>query len=178
MPAGLMASAPPAQIPAQADIPRMQRERVERIRGLMREQGLDALILLGNTNVVYATGAIWPLADSGRANFEQPVAVVTADDEWPHLFSPMRGEDRPHVELPSDHLHGPVYLDFDEGVELFASQLAGLVPDKAVDRDRRMDQRATPGAIDPVRARRTGRRRAHHQRRQGDQDAGRAVVHA
>jgi Xaa-Pro dipeptidase len=132
MPAGLMASAPAAQIPAQADIPRMQRDRVERIRGLMREQGLDALILLGNTNVVYATGAIWPLADSGRANFEQPVAVVTVDDEWPHLFSPLRGEDRPHVELPSDHLHGPVYVDFDEGVELFASQLAGLVPDRAV----------------------------------------------
>ncbi len=131
MPAGLMASAPSTQIPTQADIPRMRRERVQRIRGLMRTQGLDALILLGNTNVVYATGAIWPLADSGRANFEQPVAVVTTDDEWPHLFSPMREEDRLRVELPSDHLHGPVYLDFDEGVELFASQLAGLVPDNA-----------------------------------------------
>ena len=132
MPAGLMASAPSTQIPTQADTPRMHRERVERIRGLLRKQGLDALILLGNTNVVYATGAIWPLADSGRANFEQPVAVVTTEDEWPHLFSPMREEDRLRVELPSDHLHGPVYLDFDEGVELFASQLAGLVPDNAV----------------------------------------------
>ena len=60
----------------------------------MREQGLDALVLLGNTNVAYATGAIWPLADSGRANFEQPVAVVLADDEWPHLFTPMREDDR------------------------------------------------------------------------------------
>jgi len=128
MPAGLMASAPSTQIPTQADIPRMHRERVERIRGLMRKQGLDALILLGNTNVVYATGAIWPLADSGRANFEQPVGVVTADDEWPHLFTPMREEDRLRVDLPPDHLHGPVYLDFDEGVELFASQLAGLLP--------------------------------------------------
>jgi Xaa-Pro dipeptidase len=132
MPAGLMASAPPTQIPLDADIPRMHRERVERVRALMREQGLDALVLLGNTNVVYATGAIWPLADSGRANFEQPVAVVTVDDEWPHLFSPMREEDRLRVELPSDHLHGPVYLDFDEGVQLFASQLAALVPDNAV----------------------------------------------
>ena len=27
------------------------------------------------------------------------------------------------MELPSDHIHGPVYLDFDEGVQLFASQL-------------------------------------------------------
>ena len=132
MPAGLMASAPPTRIPPTADLARMHRERVDRIRAVMREQGLDALVLLGNTNVVYATGAIWPLADSGRANFEQPVALVLADDEWPHLFSPMREDDRLRAELPSDHIHGPVYLDFDEGVQLFASQLARLVPDNAV----------------------------------------------
>jgi Xaa-Pro aminopeptidase len=97
----------------------------------MADQGLDALVLLGNTNVAYATGAVWPLADSGRANFEQPVAVVLADDEWPHLFSPMRADERLLTELPADHLHGPPYLDFDEGVELFASELAGLVPSGA-----------------------------------------------
>ncbi len=98
----------------------------------MREQGLDALVLLGNTNVAYATGAVWPLADSGRAGFEQPVAVVLVDDEWPHLFSPVREDDRIEGELPSDHLHGPVYLDFDEGVDLFAAELARLVPEKHV----------------------------------------------
>ena len=98
----------------------------------MREQGLDALVLLGNTNVAYATGSIWPLADSGRADFEQPVALVLADDEWPHLFSPVRADDWADDELPSDHLHGPVYLDFDEGVELFVEELARLVPEKPV----------------------------------------------
>jgi len=132
MPAGLMASALPTRIPPKADLARMHRERVQHVRAVMREQGLDVLVLLGNTNVAYATGAIWPLADSGRANFEQPVAVVLLDDEWPHLFSPVREGDRLHMELPSDHIHGPVYLDFDEGVELFASQLAGLVPAGAV----------------------------------------------
>ena len=110
----------------------MQRERMDRIRGIMRQQGLNALVLLGNTNVAYATGAIWPLADSGRANFEQPVAVVLVDDDWPHLFTPMREDDRLRSALPADHLHGPVYLDFDEGVQLFAAQLADLVPDHAV----------------------------------------------
>jgi Xaa-Pro dipeptidase len=105
---------------------------MDRVRAIMRAQGLDALVLLGNTNVAYATGAIWPLADSGRANFEQPVAVVLVDDEWPHLFSPMREDDRVRMELPSDHIHGPVYLDFDEGVRLFASELGGLVPDDPV----------------------------------------------
>ncbi len=98
----------------------------------MGAQGLDALVLLGNTSVAYVTGAVWPLADSGRANFEQPVAVVLAGDEWPHFFSPMREDDRLRMELPSDHIHGPVYLDFDEGVQLFASQLGALVPNNPV----------------------------------------------
>ncbi len=132
MPAGLMASSQRATIPPTADVVRMRRQRMERLRDVMREQGLDVLVLLGNTNVVYATGAIWPLADSGRANFEQPVAVVLAEDEWPHLFSPLREDDRLRTELPADHLHGPVYLDFDEGVELFAEHLASLVPERAV----------------------------------------------
>jgi Xaa-Pro dipeptidase len=127
MPAGLMAKAPLARIPTTPDFVRMQRERMERMQGIMRKQGLDALVLLGNTNVAYATGAIWPLADSGRANFEQPVAVVLADDDWPHLFTPMRGDDRLREKMPADHVHGPVYLDFDEGVQLFATQLGGLV---------------------------------------------------
>ena len=130
MPGGLTASAA-TRIPPKADLGRMRRDRVDRVRAVMREQGLDALILLGNTNVVYATGAIWPLADSGRANFEQPVAVVLVDDEWPHLFSPVQSEDL-RAALPSDHVHGPAYLDFDEGVQRFARQLALLVPAGAV----------------------------------------------
>ena len=128
MPAGLMTVAAPTLIPPKPDLSRMRRERMARIHAAMREQGLDALVLLGNTNVVYATGAIWPLADSGRANFEQPVALVLVDDEWPHLFSPMREDEQFLTELPADHLHGPVFLDFDEGVELFATQLEALLP--------------------------------------------------
>ena len=131
-PAGLMATVTPTRIPEVADARRMQQDRLARIRGLMRAQEVDALVLLGNTNVVYATGAVWPLADSGRANFEQPVAVVLADDEWPHLFSPVREDDRLRTELPLDHLHGPVYLDFDEGVEAFSTRLGELVGPGAV----------------------------------------------
>ena len=160
MPAGLMAKAPSSTIPASPDFARMQRERMERMHGIMRQHGLDALVLLGNTNVAYATGAIWPLGDSGRANFEQPVAVVLADDEWPHLFTPMREDDRLREKMPADHLHGPVYLDFDEGVQLFAAQLGGLVPSRGGHRHGRMDQRAAPGAVDPVRLRRAQGRRA------------------
>lgn len=128
MPAGLMAVASPTSIPDTPDRRRMQRERLDRLRGLLAAQGIDALVLLGNTHVVYATGAIWPLADAGRANFEQPVAVVLADDESPHLFSHARDE----VDLPADHRHPPVHLDFDEGVAAFVAQLRDLVPDGAV----------------------------------------------
>jgi Xaa-Pro dipeptidase len=132
MPAGLMAKAPPGRIPAVPDFARMQRERMERLQAIMAQQGLDALVLLGNTNVAYATGAIWPLGDSGRANFEQPVAVVVAGDQWPHLFTPMREDDRLREKMPADHIHSPVYLDFDEGVQLFATELGGLLPSGAV----------------------------------------------
>jgi Xaa-Pro aminopeptidase len=110
----------------------MRADRLERVRDAMRDKGIDAAVLVGNTNVVYATGAIWPLADSGRTDFEQPVAVVLADDELPHLFSPFRTDDQLRADLPEDHRHGPAHLDFDEGVQLFASQLAALTPDNAV----------------------------------------------
>src|SRR5208282_6796063 len=99
------ATAPATRSPPRPDFTRMQRERVERVHAIMAQQGLDALVLLGNTNVAYATGAIWSLGDSGRANFEQPVAVVVAGDQWPHLFSPMREDDQLRTELPFDHLH-------------------------------------------------------------------------
>jgi Xaa-Pro dipeptidase len=127
MPAGLMERVTPTRIPDAPDMDRLRRDRTGRVRAAMRAQGLDAVVLIGNTNVVYATGAIWPLGDPGRANFEQPVAVVLADDEWPHLFTPLPDA----TGLPADHVHGPVYLDLDEGVEHFERQLAELVPDRA-----------------------------------------------
>ena len=34
--------------------------------------------------------------------------------------------------MPADHLHGPVYLEFDEGVEHFARMIADLIPPGAV----------------------------------------------
>ncbi|ETZ98817.1 metallopeptidase M24 family protein [Mycobacterium kansasii 662] len=119
------------QIPDTPDLTRMRRETGVRLRRAMAERGIDALILLGNSAVVYATGASWPLGDAGLSHVERPVAVVLAGDEWPHLFLPFRAGASQESELPSDHLHGPVYLEFDEGVELFARRLAGLTPNGA-----------------------------------------------
>ncbi|KZS77269.1 peptidase [Mycobacterium kansasii] len=116
------------QIPDTPDLTRMRRETGARLRTAMAERGIDVLILLGNSAVGYATGTSWPLGDAGLSYVERPVAVVLADDEWPHLFLPYRAGASQEAELPADHLHGPVYLEFDEGVEIFARLLAGLIP--------------------------------------------------
>lgn len=117
--------------PSPPDLPRMRRERGARLRSLMSDKGLDALVLLGNANVSYATGATWPLSDAGRANVERPVAVVLADDPAPHLFTPFLADAADELGLDEDHLHGPTYLDLAEGVESFAGTLRDLVPGSA-----------------------------------------------
>lgn len=119
-------------IPATPNLTRMRRETGTRLRRAMAERGVDAMILLGNNAVVYATGTSWPLGDAGLSYVERPVAVVLADDEWPHLFLPFREGAAHESELPADHVHGPVYLEFDEGVANFARLLAGLIPTGAV----------------------------------------------
>src|SRR5262245_6532027 len=118
-------------IPDLPDRSRMYRECGARLRDTMRQKGVDALLLLGNGNVVYATGASWPLLDAGLSHVERPVAIVLADDEHPHLFLPFREGASSESEIPTDHLHPPLYLEFDEGVEYFARVIADLVPSGA-----------------------------------------------
>lgn len=118
-------------IPAEPDFGRMRREVGARLHAAMAEQGVDALVLLGNGNVTYATGISWPLADAGLSHVERPVAVVLAGDEHPHLFLPFREGAAMESDLPDDHLYGPVYLEFDEGVADFAKVLSRLIPSGA-----------------------------------------------
>ena len=106
----------------------MYRESGARLRSAMADNGLDAMILLGNGNVVYATGASWPLLDAGLSHVERPVAIVLAGDEHPHLFMPFREGASSGSEIPPDHLHPPLFLEFDEGVDHFARVVAELIP--------------------------------------------------
>ncbi len=119
---------PAIDIPDEPDWARMRSEVGARLRSAMADRGVDALILLMNGYVGYATGASWPLLDAGLSHVERPVAVVLADDEHPHLFMPFRSGASAPPPVPDDHLHGPVYLEFDRGVEHFAGELAGLLP--------------------------------------------------
>jgi Xaa-Pro dipeptidase len=119
---------PVIDIPDEPDWARMRSEVGARLRSAMADHGVDALILLMNGYVGYATGASWPLLDAGLSHVERPVAVVLAGDEHPHLFMPFRSGASAPPPVPDDHLHGPVYLEFDRGVQQFAAELAGLLP--------------------------------------------------
>jgi Xaa-Pro aminopeptidase len=126
-----MATTPSAQtfvIPEEPDWARMRRETSARLRSAMADNGVDALILLMNDNVVYATGASWPVLDAGLSHVERPVAIVLATDEHPHLFLPFREGAASESQVPPDHLHGPLYLELEEGVEHFARVIADLIP--------------------------------------------------
>jgi len=121
-------------IPDLPDRARMYRECGARLRDSMRDKGVDALVLLGNGNVVYASGVSWPLLDAGLSHVERPVAIVLAEDPHPHVFMPLREGSATvasESEVPADHVHPPLYLEFDEGVERFAAVLAGLLPSGA-----------------------------------------------
>jgi Xaa-Pro dipeptidase len=117
-----------AWIPDSPDLARMYSEVGAKLRSAMADYGVDAMILLMNGHVSYATGASWPLLDAGLSHTQRPVAIVVAGDEHPHLFMPFREGASAEFQVPADHRHGPLYLEFDEGVEHLAKTMAELVP--------------------------------------------------
>ena len=131
MTTSVTAGASAFDIPDLPDRSRMYREIGARLRSAMADHGVDALILLNNGNVVYATGAAWPLLDAGLSHVERPAAIVLATDEHPHLFMPFREGAAFESEVPAGDVHPPLYLEFDEGVEQFARMVADLIPSGA-----------------------------------------------
>lgn len=99
---------------------RMVRERHERLVDAMRAQDVDVLLLLGQGNVRYATGAAAPVADQALAMHRRTVAAVTADGEAPRLWS-WTPEAVP-TELGADVRAG-LDLEWAEGAETLALEL-------------------------------------------------------
>jgi Xaa-Pro aminopeptidase len=95
------------------DLARMHRERHARLVDAMRDQSVEALLLLGQSNVGYATGARVPAADQARAIHRRAVTLVTADGESPHLWT-WFPEGVP-ARLPADRVHDGVPLDLERG---------------------------------------------------------------
>ena len=149
-----MTASPSAQtfvIPEEPDWPRMRRETSARLRSAMADNGVDALLLLMNDTVVYATGASWPVLDAGLSHVERPVAVVLAADEHPHLFLPFREGAASESQVPPDHLHGPLYLELEEGVEHRPAGTRGVHDAVVHQQDQRVNAvvghgRSKPGA--------------------------------
>ena len=73
-------------VPEGVDFDRMCRERHARIQAEMARAEVDALVLLHQPNVTYATGHPVAMADVSHSLSEAPIAVVVAGDDHPTLF--------------------------------------------------------------------------------------------
>jgi Xaa-Pro aminopeptidase len=100
----------------------MRRDRVEKLRAAMTAAGVDVLVLCGQNNVAYATGARAPAADHLRASWWRPVVVFEREDAWPHLFTEFQ-EGAP-ADIPADCLHGPIEVETAEGASELVARLA------------------------------------------------------
>ena len=98
----------------------MHREIGARLPVAMKDKGVDVLFLLGNGNVVYATGASWPLLMPACLMSSNRWRSSSADDEHPHLSMPFHEGSAWESELPTDHVHRSACLEFEEGVQHFA----------------------------------------------------------
>ena len=106
-------------IPDLPDLACMRRERFQRLQSELSAGDLDGLVLLASSSVVYATGAAMPAQDGDRAALFRAVAIVVKGESAPHLYTLFADG------VPADvHLHGQLFPDLDDGMELFAKALA------------------------------------------------------
>ncbi|MEX2256296.1 MAG: M24 family metallopeptidase [Acidimicrobiia bacterium] len=114
------------QLDHDLDLGRMRRERHARLVDAMRETGLDAVLLLGQSNVGYATGARVVAADQARAIHRRPVALVTADGDPAHLWT-WYPEGAP-PDLPERNVHAGVSLESETGARALLDEVATWAP--------------------------------------------------
>jgi Xaa-Pro dipeptidase len=105
------------------DLARMRRDRHRKVVDALDAQGLSAVVLLGQPAVAYAVGARAPAADAARAAEQRTIAIVTADGDAPHLYTAF--PDGVPPELPADHVHDALSLEWTEG----ATALREALPD-------------------------------------------------
>jgi Xaa-Pro aminopeptidase len=106
------------------DLGRMRRERLAKLQSGLAEQGLDGLVLVGNSCVRYATGAELLNVEWARTAFEPVIAIVPAAG-LPHLFTPYPEGAPP--DLPADHVHPPLLVEYEEGVRALAGALGDIL---------------------------------------------------
>jgi len=108
------------------DLGRMRAARHARLVASMAEDGIDALLLLGQGNVGYATGLRVPACEQNLASHRRPVALVTADGATPHVWT-WFPEGVPD-ELPADRVHPGLRLEFAHDARVLASAVHDACP--------------------------------------------------
>ena len=104
------------------ELARLRRDRIAKLHTAMETAGAETLVLCGQANVSYATGARVPPADHMRAAWWRAVVVLNGNEWWPHLYTEFP-EGAPS-DFPDEHLHGAIEVETDAG----AAQLAALLP--------------------------------------------------
>ncbi len=79
------------------------------------------LVLCGQQNVAYATGARAPAADHMRAAWWRAVAVLERGAPWPHLYTEFP-EGAPE-EIPDEFLHRAIEVETGAGAAALAAKL-------------------------------------------------------
>jgi Xaa-Pro dipeptidase len=107
---------------ALVDIARLNGYRRQRIQDQLHRDGMDALLLVGPTNLRYL-GVSQPVADAMRQHYEAVVAIVTASGEV-HVFTGFPEG----LEVGSDAVHPPLALEEPEDMPTLARALRDAVP--------------------------------------------------
>src|SRR3954464_9642497 len=90
-------------IPDRPDLPRLRADRTARLTGALGRSDAAGAMLLGTTNVRWATGARVVAADQARSARFRNICVVVNGDPVPHLFS--HTPSGVPVDHPTTHVH-------------------------------------------------------------------------
>ncbi|MGE0386817.1 MAG: M24 family metallopeptidase [Gammaproteobacteria bacterium] len=107
---------------AKIDLARMRRGRRQRLLAAMTDQGLDALVLLGQSNQEYA-GITRPLSDAMRVHYEPNVVLLSSAGELNVWTWYPEGA----LDVPAANVHRGIALEMDAGPLLEA--IGALLPD-------------------------------------------------
>jgi Xaa-Pro aminopeptidase len=112
-------------IPDVPDLARLRAERRTKLTNALSERDAGAVVLLGTTNVRWATGARVVGADQGRSARRRNVAVLFAGDSVPHLFT--HTPEGVPVDHPADRVHAGLDLETDAGADALVAFVAEQV---------------------------------------------------
>jgi len=114
-------------IPDVPDLARLRDERRRKLATGLTERDASAVVLLGSTNVRWATSARVVGADQGRSARRRNVAVLFAGDATPHLFT--HTADGVPTDHPDDHVHGGLDLETQQGSDDLVAFVAERIGD-------------------------------------------------